>query len=144
MVEVNKVLQQVVQIQERGGFSDQYMADRLGCSRPLYQRTRTGKIPVGGRFLKGALRLLEAEYPRGRAATVKRATNETSIEVHLDVDGSGNWDIATGIGMLDHLLAQMARHGVMNINLKASGDDPHHVVEDVAICLGKAFADAMG
>ena len=143
MVEVNKVLQQVVQIQERGGFSDQYMADKLGCSRPLYQRTRTGKIPVGGRFLKGALRLLEAEYPKGRAATVKRNTQETSVELHLDVDGSGTWDVETGIFILDHLLSQFAKHGVMNLTVKASGDDTHHIVEDVAICLGKAFADAM-
>ncbi len=144
MVEVNKVLQQVVQIQERGGFSDQYMADKLGCSRPLYQRTRTGKIPVGGRFLKGALRLLEAEYPKGRAATVKRTTKETSIDLHLDVDGAGTWDISTGIAIFDHFLSQFAKHGVMNLNVKATGDDSHHVVEDVAICLGKAFADAMG
>lgn len=144
MVEVNKVLQQVVQIQERGGFSDQYMADKLGCSRPLYQRTRTGKIPVGGRFLKGALRLLEAEYPKGRAATVKRVTRETNIELHLDVDGTGTWDISTGIGIFDHLLSQFAKHGIMNLNIKASGDDPHHIVEDVAICLGQAFNIAMG
>jgi len=79
-----------------------------------------------------------------RLATVKRETRETNISLELNVDGGGKWEIKTGITMFDHLLAQLARHGVFDIKIAASGDDQHHLVEDVAICLGKAFGEALG
>ena len=79
-----------------------------------------------------------------RLATVKRETRETNISLELNVDGGGKWEIKTGITMIDHLLAQLARHGVFDIKIAASGDDQHHLVEDVAICLGKAFGEALG
>ena len=82
-----------------------------------------------------------------RIGTYKRETKETSVEVTWNLDGSGQADVSTGIGMLDHLVSQIARHGIFDITLKAKGDleiDSHHTVEDVGISLGRALADALG
>lgn len=82
-----------------------------------------------------------------RAAQVKRETRETSISLALDLDGSGRYEISTSIGMLDHLLESLARHGLFDITLTATGDierDPHHLVEDVGLVLGKALDEALG
>jgi imidazoleglycerol-phosphate dehydratase len=79
-----------------------------------------------------------------RKAHIQRETAETKISVELDVDGAGRCAINTRIDMLDHLLSQLARHGVFDIKIKASGNDPHHITEDVAICLGQAFRKALG
>jgi imidazoleglycerol-phosphate dehydratase len=138
------VLKKIVQMQKTSGYSDQQMAEKIGCSRPLYQRTRTGKIAVGGKFIKGSLKLLASPVIEGRKALVKRETTETNINVELDIDGKGNWSISTGIKIFDHLLAQVAKHGLFDIKLFATGDDTHHIVEDVAICLGRAFGEALG
>jgi len=78
-----------------------------------------------------------------RTAAVKRKTKETNISLELDVDGSGAFHIDTGIKMFDHLLAQLARHGRFDLNISARGDDQHHLIEDVAICLGKAVNKAL-
>lgn len=79
-----------------------------------------------------------------RLAIVKRETKETNISLELNIDGSGECEVNTGISMFDHLLEQVARHGVFDIKLSAAGDDQHHLVEDVAICLGKALGKALG
>jgi len=82
-----------------------------------------------------------------RSATVKRETKETKVTIELDVDGKGISEISTGIGMLDHLLEQVARHGRFDLKIEAEGDlkvNEHHTVEDVAISLGKAFHEALG
>jgi imidazoleglycerol-phosphate dehydratase len=79
-----------------------------------------------------------------RTSVIKRKTKETSINLELNLDGSGKWEIKTGIEMFDHLLSQLARHGVFDIKLSATGSDQHHLIEDVAICLGKAFSEALG
>ncbi len=79
-----------------------------------------------------------------RVSIVKRETKETNISLELDLDGSGKWDINTGISMFDHLLAQLAQHGRFDVKLSAAGDDQHHLAEDVAICLGRALAEALG
>jgi len=79
-----------------------------------------------------------------RKATVTRETAETNVKVELNIDGSGQFQITSGIRMLDHLLTQLAQHGVFDIKISASGPDQHHVVEDVAISLGKAFNQALG
>jgi imidazoleglycerol-phosphate dehydratase len=79
-----------------------------------------------------------------RTATIKRNTQETSIGLELNLDGCGKWEITTGIRMFDHLLSQMAQHGKFDLKIAANGTDMHHVVEDVAICLGKAFLEALG
>ncbi len=79
-----------------------------------------------------------------RTATIKRKTKETSISFNLDIDGSGQWEIDTGIKMFDHLLAQVAQHGRLDMKISATGNDQHHLIEDVAICLGRAFSEALG
>jgi len=79
-----------------------------------------------------------------RKATVARETAETNVKVELNIDGSGQFQITTGIRMFDHLLSHLAQHGVFDIKISASGPDQHHVVEDVAISLGKAFNQALG
>lgn len=139
-----EILRKIVKIQGEGGYSDSQMAQKIDISRPLYQRTRTGRIPIGGSFLKGAMKLLTPGTTDIRKATVTRQTQETSVSLELEVDGTGKWQIDTGLRMFDHLLSQVARHGLFNIKLAAAGDDPHHLIEDVAICLGKAFSEALG
>ena len=79
-----------------------------------------------------------------RKSVDKRETKETNISWELDIDGTGKWEINTGIKMFDHLLSQLAQHGVFDIKISATGTDQHHVAEDVAICLGKAFGEALG
>ena len=79
-----------------------------------------------------------------RLFVVKRDTKETNISLELNIDGSGRCKMNTGIGMLDHLLAQLAQHGIFDIKISATGSDQHHLVEDVAICLGRAFGEALG
>jgi imidazoleglycerol-phosphate dehydratase len=133
---------EAIEIQKRYGYSDQQMADLLGCSRVLYQRTRTGKIEAGGAFLKGMLRLLSPEA--NRSSVLERETGETHIRLQLGIDGTGKHEVDTSIKMLDHLLSQVAQHGRFDLDITASGDDPHHLAEDIAICLGKALGDALG
>jgi imidazoleglycerol-phosphate dehydratase len=144
MESTDLLLAKIVQLQQKSGLSDQQMAKRIGCSRPLYQRTRTGRIPLGGRFLKGAMKLLTAEVTIGRKSLLKRGTKETSVSLELDIDGSGKYDISTGISIFDHFLEQLSKHGLFDIKLRASGDDQHHIVEDIGISLGKAFGEALG
>lgn len=79
-----------------------------------------------------------------RAATIKRETRETTINVRFNIDGEGDFEITTGIRMFDHLLTQLARHGVFDLKVSATGDDQHHLVEDVALCIGRAFNKALG
>ncbi len=79
-----------------------------------------------------------------RRSAVKRETKETYVSLELDIDGTGKWEMNTGIRMFDHLLAQLAKHGRFDIKVSATGDDQHHLVEDVAICLGKALNEALG
>ena len=79
-----------------------------------------------------------------RQSSIKRVTQETNINLILNLDGSGKLEINTGIKMLDHLLSQTAKHGRFDLKLKASGDDEHHVTEDIAICLGQALNEALG
>jgi imidazoleglycerol-phosphate dehydratase (EC 4.2.1.19) len=82
-----------------------------------------------------------------RTASIERRTGETSIELILNIDGSGMVDSATGIGFLDHMLHLFARHGLFDLKVHASGDlhvDEHHTAEDVCICLGQAFDQALG
>jgi len=82
-----------------------------------------------------------------RTASLERKTAETSIRLHLDLDGEGTCDITTGIGFFDHMLSHIGKHGGLTFSLQAKGDlhvDEHHLVEDVGICLGKAINDAVG
>ncbi|UCH51832.1 MAG: imidazoleglycerol-phosphate dehydratase HisB [Chloroflexota bacterium] len=79
-----------------------------------------------------------------RKAVVTRETKVTSVKVELKIDGKGQFEITTGIRFFDHMLSQLAQHGVFDIKLSATGTDQHHVVEDVAISLGKALNQALG
>lgn len=82
-----------------------------------------------------------------RTATVDRKTAETTIHAALDLDGSGRYDVASGIGFLDHMLAQLARHSLIDLTLTVDGDlhiDGHHSTEDSAIVLGQAVSQALG
>lgn len=83
--------------------------------------------------------------PRG--ARIERTTSETSIVLDLELDGTGNAVISTGVPFFDHMLDALGRHGLMDLAVRAEGDlavDAHHTVEDVGICLGQAFAQALG
>jgi imidazoleglycerol-phosphate dehydratase len=85
--------------------------------------------------------------PHRRAARVSRATTETSIEVSVDLDGTGATDVSTGLPFFDHMLSQLGRHGGIDLTVAATGDldvDAHHTVEDVGIALGGVFAEALG
>ncbi len=82
-----------------------------------------------------------------RTATIARETKETKISVTVNLDGAGTGKISTGVGFFDHMLEHVAKHGLFDLDVKAEGDlhiDPHHTVEDVGICLGGAFLQAVG
>jgi len=82
-----------------------------------------------------------------RRAKISRSTTETSIEVEINLDGTGAYDVKTGVGFFDHMVEQLARHSMIDITLRAQGDlhiDDHHTVEDSGIALGHAIAEAVG
>lgn len=82
-----------------------------------------------------------------RTASLHRRTNETDITLSLHLDGTGQHSIATGVGFLDHLLTHIAVHGLFDLTVQAAGDlhiDPHHTIEDCALVLGQALAEALG
>ncbi len=90
---------------------------------------------------------MQVPLGQARRGTVSRRTNETQVELTVTVDGGGAADVATGVGALDHFLALVARHGLFDLTVRATGDlqvDEHHTVEDVAICFGQALAQALG
>lgn len=83
----------------------------------------------------------------GRTATVTRTTSESSVELSLDLDGTGAADVSTGVRFYDHMLISLAKHSLIDLTIKATGDtdvDAHHTVEDVAIVLGDALREALG
>jgi imidazoleglycerol-phosphate dehydratase len=82
-----------------------------------------------------------------RTSEISRKTNETQIEIRLDLDGTGSHEVSTGVGFLDHMLTHLAVHGLFDLTVQAKGDlhiDVHHTVEDVALALGQAFDQALG
>jgi imidazoleglycerol-phosphate dehydratase len=82
-----------------------------------------------------------------RTSEISRQTNETQIQIKLDLDGTGEHEISTGVGFLDHMLSHLAVHGLFDLTVQAQGDlhiDVHHTVEDVALVLGQAFDQALG
>ena len=87
------------------------------------------------------------DAPNGRRASVERLTTETRISASIDLDGTGQYDVATGIGFLDHMLQQLSRHSLIDLSLKAEGDlhiDFHHTTEDSGYVVGEAVAKALG
>ncbi|MBK8459581.1 MAG: imidazoleglycerol-phosphate dehydratase HisB [Micropruina sp.] len=84
---------------------------------------------------------------QGRNAIIERVTSESSVRVEVNLDGTGESEISTGVGFYDHMLTALARHSLMDLKIKTTGDvhiDAHHSVEDTAIALGQAFAEALG
>ena len=82
-----------------------------------------------------------------RTATIRRATSESSVELTIDLDGTGRSSVETGVRFYDHMLHSLAKHSLIDIDVRATGDidvDAHHTVEDVAICLGDALREALG
>lgn len=82
-----------------------------------------------------------------RSAAIRRTTKETDVAVTLNLDGSGRSDVKTGVRFLDHMLDLFAKHGIFDLEIRCTGDlqvDAHHSVEDIGICLGSAFAQALG
>ncbi len=82
-----------------------------------------------------------------RIAKINRTTNETQISLSINLDGTGTYDIQTGVGFLDHMIDQLSRHSLIDMTIKAKGDlhiDQHHTTEDVGIALGQAFKQALG
>lgn len=82
-----------------------------------------------------------------RTAHIRRETRETAVEVHLDLDGSGQAEVSTGVGFFDHLLTSLAHHALFDLQVQTTGDlvvDDHHTVEDTALVLGSAIAEALG
>jgi imidazoleglycerol-phosphate dehydratase len=90
---------------------------------------------------------MQKKTDQARRATVERRTKETTISASVDLDGTGHYDVATGVSFLDHMIEQLARHSLIDIALKAEGDlhiDQHHTTEDSGIVLGQAVAKALG
>ena len=88
-----------------------------------------------------------ARIAASRSAEVERSTKETSIAVRVNLDGTGDYDVSTGIGFLDHMLEQLARHSLIDLRVRANGDlhiDGHHTTEDTGIALGEAVSKALG
>ena len=120
------------------------LAGNLGCKAIFIG---SDKAPEADLSASGWNEIYRYLISLPRTATIKRKTKETDIMVYLNVDGSGKSDINTGIGFFDHMLDQLARHGGFDLTIHATGDlkvDAHHLIEDIAICLGEAFLKASG
>jgi len=101
----------------------------------------------GGHFRLGGAGKADMTSTSPRRADISRKTKETEISVSVDLDGSGAFDISTGVGFFDHMLEQLSRHSLIDMTIKAKGDlhiDDHHTVEDVGIAIGKAISQALG
>ena len=124
--------------------TDIELAKNLGCRAIYISDRQNGEASLCTRDWQEIRRFLTGIH---RRVSVSRKTNETDISVEIDLDGTGKGTISTGIGFFDHMLEQVARHGGIDITLKASGDlhvDEHHLVEDTAIVLGQALDRALG
>ena len=134
-------------IGDRG--TDVELARNLGC-KAIFIRNENFAPPDNDETValiaNGWADIYEFLKLPARVGTRRRTTNETDIVVELNLDGRGTSDISTGIHFFDHMLEQLARHGSLDLRLEAKGDlhvDEHHTIEDVAITLGEAFADAL-
>jgi imidazoleglycerol-phosphate dehydratase len=137
-----ELVETLKEVQKNNGYTDQKMAEKIGCSRPYYNQIRMGNVPMGPLLRLKAIQAFPLIAIRFSA--VERKTRETNVSLGLNLDGGGKCEINSGIKMFDHLLAQLAQHGRFDIKISAKGDDQHHLIEDVAICLGKAINQALG
>lgn len=138
-------VEQIRELKVKYGFTDNKLGEETGYSRQYINQILNGSVPmnptISARF---AVIFPQAIEKTARTAEINRKTRETDITLELNVDGSGEWEIKTDIPMFDHLLSQVMHHGRFNLKLTGTGDDPHHLVEDIAICLGKALNQALG
>ena len=138
-------VEQIRELKTQYGYTDRKLGEETGYSRQYINQILNGSVAmspaISARFSSLFPQLGEK---RQRIAEVRRKTRETDISLELNIDGTGQWEVNTGIKMLDHFLAQVAQHGRFDLKLSATGDDQHHLAEDIAICLGKAFVQALG
>ncbi len=124
--------------------TDIQLAKNLGCKAIFIGNASCDGAVLTTTSWADIYHLLKSEP---RKSIVRRKTAETSIEVHINLDGTGKSSISTGLGFFDHMLEQIARHGNMDVSVKVTGDlhiDEHHTIEDVAITLGEAIVNALG
>jgi len=132
------------ELKKRTGYTDRKIGEETGYSRQYVNLMLNGNVPMTPAFKLKIARLFPRVGKSGnRIATIERKTGETNISLELNIDGRGQWEIDTGIKMFDHLLAQVVRHGRFDLKVAATGDDQHHITEDVALCLGKALNQAL-
>ena len=116
--------------------TDAQLAENLGC-----------KALILGRDGMTWDKIAEILFAGERKAEVRRTTHETDIDIRLNIDGSGNCDIKTGLGFFDHMLEQIGKHGMMDLYIRTNGDlnvDEHHTIEDTALALGECILKALG
>ncbi|MFK7002106.1 bifunctional histidinol-phosphatase/imidazoleglycerol-phosphate dehydratase HisB [Flavobacterium oreochromis] len=124
--------------------TDVQLAKNIGCKALLIGQENCDQAELTTTSWRDIYTLLAL---KSRKAKVTRNTNETKILVELNLDGSGNASISTGLGFFDHMLEQIAKHGNIDLNIQVKGDlyiDEHHTIEDVAITLGSTFLNALG
>ncbi|MGB3180019.1 MAG: bifunctional histidinol-phosphatase/imidazoleglycerol-phosphate dehydratase HisB [Cyclobacteriaceae bacterium] len=124
--------------------SDVLLAKNLGCKAIMIAPKATES--EAALVTENWDRIFEFLKMPVRKASVRRTTSETDILIDLNLDGNGTSDISTGLGFFDHMLEQIGKHGMINLKVKVKGDlhiDEHHTIEDTALALGQAFADAL-
>jgi imidazoleglycerol-phosphate dehydratase/histidinol-phosphatase len=124
--------------------TDVQMAKNLGCKAIFINKTGSADAVFSTTDWNEIYRYLKS---KPRIAAIERKTKETDISLEINLDGTGKSKISTGIGFFDHMLDQIARHGNFDLTITASRDngiDGHHIIEDIAICLGEAFSKALG
>ena len=137
-------VEELKELKRRNGYTDKKMEEMTGYKRSYINSILNGKLPMSFAFSLKVAQVFSLSSEIGnRVAMVNRETTETNISLELNIDGSGKWEIDTGIKMFDHFLAQVAKHGRFDLKISATGDDQHHLVEDVALCLGKALNQAL-
>jgi imidazoleglycerol-phosphate dehydratase len=138
-------VEELKELKRRNGYTYKKMEEIIGYKRSYINSILNGKLPVTHAFSAKVAQAFPLISKNGnRASVVNRETRETNISLELNIDSNGKNEINTGITMFDHMLAQVTQHGRFGITLSATGDDPHHLVEDVAICMGKALNKALG
>ena len=138
-------VEQVKELKTKYGYTDRKLGEETGYSRQYINQILNGAVPMSPAISARFSQIFPLAGEKTlRTAEVKRKTRETDITLNLSMDGTGEWEIKTEIPMFDHLLSQVMHHGRFDLKLSGTGDDPHHLVEDIAICLGKAFNQALG
>jgi imidazoleglycerol-phosphate dehydratase/histidinol-phosphatase len=124
--------------------TDIQLAENLGCNAIYISNKKNKKAVLSTTSWEEIYQFLKR---KPRTATINRKTNETNISVDLNLDGSGKFNISTGLGFFDHMLEQISKHGNIDLNINVNGDlniDEHHTIEDTALTLGEAFNVALG